>query len=130
MIKRIRLILLLVAISIVLGIVADQAEDKLTGENAEKVGDSIETYVKQDSSLKGGFLIYDEKEEKLLNLKYDHVHKGVKKTESGQYFACVDFVDENKNTYDLDFYVDKEGENLYISNIVIHKINGKDRLKE
>ena len=55
MIKRIRLILLLVAISIVLGIVADQAEDKLTRGNAEKVGDSIETYVKQDSSLKGGF---------------------------------------------------------------------------
>jgi len=38
----------------------------------------------------------------------------------------VDFVDSNKNTYDLDFYVDKEGEKWSISKIVIHKINGKE----
>jgi hypothetical protein len=114
----------------VLGVGMLRAGEKVTGEEAEKVRSTIETYVKQDSDLKGGFLIYDEKENKVLNLTYDHVHKGVEKTESGEYFACVDFVDSDKNTYDLDVYVEKDGGEWDISDIVIHKVNGKDRLKK
>ncbi len=107
-----------------------RAEEKVTGEETEKVRGFIESYVKQDSTLKGGFLIYDGKENKVLNLKYDYVHKGVEKTESGEYFACVDFSDINKNTYDVDVYVSKKGEEMDITKLVIHKVNGKDRLKK
>jgi hypothetical protein len=114
---------------LVVGVGMIHAGEKASGEEAEKVRSTIESYVKQDSALKGGFLIYDEKENKVLNLTYDHVHKGVEKTESGEYFACVDFVDSDKNTYDLDIYVEKDGEEWDISDIVIHKVNDEDRLK-
>ncbi|MGB7291360.1 MAG: hypothetical protein WBD99_04225 [Thermodesulfobacteriota bacterium] len=115
---------------LVLGVGMVRAGEKVTGGDAETVRSTIESYVRRDSNLKGGFLIYDEKENKVLNLTYDHVHKGVETTESGEYFACVDFVDSNKNTYDIDVYVDKEGESLNISKIIIHKVNGEDRLKK
>ena len=115
---------------LVIGVGMVYAGEKVSGEDAEKVRSTIESYVKQDSDLKDGFLIYDEKENKVLNLTYDHVHKGVEKTEGGEYFACVDFVDSDKNAYDLDVYVEKYGEEWDISDIVIHKVNGKDRLKK
>ena len=115
---------------LVLGVGMVRAGEKVTGEEAETVRSTIESYVKRDSNLKGGFLIYDEKENKVHNLTYDHVHKGVEKTEGGEYFACVDFVDNDKNTYDLDVYVEQDGEEWDISEIVIHKVNGKDRLKK
>ncbi|HWP93421.1 MAG TPA: hypothetical protein VNN20_14605 [Thermodesulfobacteriota bacterium] len=129
MIKRTLLALSGIIFLLVLGVGILRAGEKVTGEEAEKVRSTIETYVKQDSDLKGGFLIYDEKENKVLNLTYDHVHKGVEKTESGEYFACVDFMDSDKNTYDIDVYVDKEGESLNISKMIIHRVNSKDRLK-
>jgi len=129
MFKRTTLALWGVIFLLVLGVGMLRAGEKVTGQEAEKVRSAIESYVKQDSNLKGGFLIYDEKENKVLNLTYDHVHKGVEKTEGGEYFACVDFVDSDKNTYDIDIYVDKEGESLNISKMIIHKVNGEDRLK-
>lgn len=130
MIKRTPLALWGVIFLLVLGVGMARAGEKVTGEEAEKVRSTIESYVKQDSNLKGGFLIYDVKENKVLNLTYDHVHKGVEQTGGGDYFACVDFVDANKNTYDLDVYVQKDGEEWDISEIVIHKINGEDRFKK
>ena len=130
MLKQISLTLWGVTFLLVLGVGMLRAEEKVTGEEAGKVRSSIESYVKQDSILKGGFLIYDEKGNKVLNLKYDYVHKGVEKTESGEYFACVDFVDGDKNTYDIDVYVGKKGEEWDITKLVIHKVNGKDRLKK
>ncbi|MGH7792722.1 MAG: hypothetical protein ACREOB_10470 [Thermodesulfobacteriota bacterium] len=129
MFKRTFLALSGIIFLLVLGVGILRAGEKVSGEEAETVRSTIESYVKQDSDLKGGFLIYDEKENRVLNLTYDHVHKGVERTEGGEYFACVDFVDSNKNTYDVDVYVDKEGEGLNISKMIIHKVNGKDRLK-
>lgn len=107
-----------------------QGEDKVASEKAAGVRNFIESYVKHDSALKGGFFIYDEEADKVLNLKYDYVHKGVDKTEGGEYFACVDFMDNNKNTYDIDFYLDQKGEIWEVSDLVIHKVNGKQRLKQ
>ena len=130
MLKRISLTLCEIAFLLALVVVMSHAGEKVTGQEAEKVRSFIESYVKQDSNLKGGFLIYDQKENKVLNLKYDKVHKEVDKNESGQYFACVDFVDSNKNTYDIDFYASKNGEKWDISKIVMHKVNGEDRLKK
>jgi hypothetical protein len=130
MLKRISPALWGVTFLFALGVGMLRAEEQVTGEEAEKVRSFIESYVKQDSALKGGFLIYDRKENKVLNLKYDHVHKGVEKTESGEYFACVDFVGSNKNTYDIDVYASQKGEEWDITKLVIHKVNGKDRLKK
>ncbi len=82
MLKQISLTLWGVTFLLVLVVGMLRADEKVTGEEAEKVRSFIESYVKQDNALKGGFLIYDEKGNKVLNLKYDHVHKGVERTES------------------------------------------------
>lgn len=124
------LILFAFAVILTLGGAKLNAAEEISGEEAKNIKNSIETYIKDDINLKGGFFIYDKKEKKTLILNYDHVHDGVKRVESGEYFACVDFVDDNKNSYDIDFYIDKkDSAGLYVSNIVLHKVNGESLLK-
>ena len=62
MFKRTFLALSGIIFLLVLGVGILRAGEKVSGEEAEKVRSTIESYVKQDSNLKGGFLIYDEKE--------------------------------------------------------------------
>jgi len=128
MLKRLSLILCGAVFLLALGAGTVWAGDKVTGREAEKVRKSIESYVKRDTALKGGFFVYDAKKKKVLSLEYDHVHKGVEKTGSGEYFACVDFVDADKNSYDIDIYVGNGDGKGDIRNIVLHKVNGEDRL--
>lgn len=122
---------LTILLSIMIGAVAFGADQEVTGKEAEQVRSAIGDYVNRDGGLKGGFFIYDEETGRVLGLEYDHTHETVKKTDTGKYFACVDFVDENKNTYDLDFYLDKTGSgNWEVDEIVVHKVNGENRLTQ
>jgi len=113
------------------GYVAFGADQKITAEETEQVKNAIADYVNRDNELKGSFFIYDEESDTVLDLKYDHTHKAVKQTENGKYFACVDFVDRNKNIYDLDFFLDKTDLGTWeVEEIVIHKVNGVNKLKQ
>jgi hypothetical protein len=53
----------------------------------------------------------------------------VHETEGGSYYACVDFTEAPVDTLDLDFYVTVNPDNEpAVSEVVIHKVNGKSRL--
>ena len=89
----------------------------------------IKDYVAKDSELKGGYLlIYDPSIKKSLELTLTKVHED-KLSQVGEnlYFACSDFKATNGKTYDLDFFM-KQGENgLEMTEISIHKEEGKPR---
>ena len=101
------IVFLMILLLAALGTKITYADEAVTGEMAVETKNAIDEYVKQDSNLKGSFFIYDEITKQVLDLKYDHTHKTVKKTDSGKYLACVDFVDDSKIKYDLDFDLDK-----------------------
>ena len=89
----------------------------------------IKDYVAKDSELKGGYLlIYDPTIKKSLELSLTKVHED-KLSQVGEnlYFACSDFKATNGKMYDLDFFM-KQGENsLSVTEISIHKEEGKPR---
>lgn len=103
--------------------VADEGA-KASEETAAQVRQAIESYVKKDIALKDSFLFVDPQTGKPVSFTFDHVHQGVNKV-NGEYVACVDFQHEGK-TYDVDFFVQPQGEQWEVSRLRIHKINGQE----
>jgi hypothetical protein len=99
------------------------------GVTAEELGRAIESYVKDDTRLKGGFfLLYDPQDKKPLVLTLDKVHKDqLAEVEKRVYFACVDFKSADDVTYDLDFLMKQGDGGLTPSEILVHKVAGKPR---
>lgn len=111
---------------------------KKTGKGTEKTGSTLTPealavevmqYVEEESKLKGGpFLVYDAKSKKPLVLTLDKVHKDkLSKVAEGTYFACSDFKSEDGKTYDLDFFMKESDSGLQVTEITVHKENGKAR---
>ncbi|MBI4455783.1 MAG: hypothetical protein HY644_07780 [Acidobacteria bacterium] len=102
------------------------AQQSVSPQQKAAVSKAITDYVQRDQQLKGAFLVKDKKAGAVRELKFDHVHSGVDKTADGRYVACVDFKQGNK-VLDVDFYLKPatSGE-LQLSDIRIHKIDGKD----
>mgnify|MGYP000426794916 CR=1 FL=1 len=90
---------------------------------------SIENYIQNDMSLKGGFFVYDKNNKEILDLTLTKIHKERLSNIGGDtYFACADFTASNGKIYDLDiFMIGKSQNNLDIAEINVHKENGKAR---
>jgi len=101
-------------------------EPKLT---VEVLAISIENYIQNDVNLKGGFFVYDKNKKEILTLTLTKIHKERLSNIGGDtYFACADFSASNGNIYDLDiFMTGKSQDNLVVTEINVHKENGKAR---
>ena len=90
---------------------------------------AIENYIQNDIALKGGFYIYDKNNNEILDLTLAKIHKERLSNIGGDtYFACADFQASNGKVYDLDvFMMGKSQDNLNVTEINVHKENGKAR---
>ena len=90
---------------------------------------SIENYIENDMNLKGGFFVYDKNNKEILDLTLMKIHKERLSNIGGDiYFACADFNASNGKIYDLDiFMAGKSADNLDVTEINVHKENGKAR---
>ena len=90
---------------------------------------SIENYIQNDVTLKGGFFVYDKNKKEILTLTLTKIHKERLSNIGGDtYFACADFSASNGNIYDLDiFMTGKSQSNLVVTEINVHKENGTAR---
>jgi len=107
---------------------AEHPQDK-AALNPETLAKEIKQYVNNESKLKGGyFLLYDDKSETPLVLTLDKVHKErLSKVSDDLYFACSDFKGTDGKNYDVDFFMKKTGTELKLTELTVHKINGKAR---
>lgn len=101
-------------------------ESTLTTETLAK---EITEYVQNETKLKGGyFLVYDEKSKKPLQLALDKVHKDkLSKVDEDLYFACSDFKGTDGKMYDLDFFMRETNSGLQVTELTVHKEDGKAR---
>lgn len=103
----------------------NQTQQKLSDA---QVKETIKEHIQEKFDDNGKFPIEDKIENRVRNLSFGYIHKSVKKDDKGRYFACVDFTGGQEDTLDLDFYVSV---NSYgepeVSEVVIHKVNGKSR---
>lgn len=104
-------------------------EKKESTLSPEALAGEITQYAQKESKLKGGyFLIYDEKSKKPLVLTLDHVHKDkLSKVDGGLYFACADFKGADGKAYDLDFFMREIDSGLDVTELTVHKVDGKPR---
>jgi hypothetical protein len=99
-------------------------------DTAGKVRAAIEAWARREAALRGGaFPFLDARAGAVRRGKVESVHQGVKQTGDGAYYACVDVRSEGK-LYDLDVYARPSGEGFEVAEILVHKVDGKDRLRE
>ena len=97
-------------------------------ETVVKAHIAIQEYVRKDEQLKGGFFLLDPQKDTVRNLKLEQVHTEVDRMSANRYVSCVNFVDQNNNKLDVDFYLTPgAGNGLEVAKIKIHKVNGVKR---
>ncbi len=91
-----------------------------------QLAESIEKYIQQDVELKGGFFVFDVKNDEVLNLTLNKIHKErLSNIGNDTYFACADFKASNGKVYDLDvFMMGKSQDDLVVTEINVHKESG------
>ncbi|HDP99897.1 MAG TPA: hypothetical protein ENN22_12030 [bacterium] len=107
----------------------DGAKGAAVTVTKEALAEAIESYIKKDSALKGGyFTVYDAQAKAPLALTLDKVHQDkLAEVGDGLYFACSDFKATNGKMYDLDFFMKATDTGLKVSEVMIHKEAGKPR---
>jgi len=95
----------------------------------DQMARAITDYVNSDTQLKGGyFLVFDSAAKKVLQLTLDKVHKDrLSQVGDNLFFACSDFTETGGRMYDLDFFMKNVGGDLTVTDIMIHKEDGKAR---
>ena len=104
-------------------------EGEASAVTVDQMAMAIADYVNSDAKLKGGFFfIYDATAKKPLQLSLDKIHKE-KLSQVGEnlYFACSDFKDAGGKVYDLDFFMESVDDKLTVTELMIHKEEGKPR---
>ncbi len=96
---------------------------------AEQMAKAITDYVNADAKLKGGyFLVYDTASKKTLQLSLDKVHEDrLSQVGDNLFFACSDFKETGGKMFDLDFFMKSVDGDLTVTEIMIHKEDGKPR---
>lgn len=107
------------------GKAAEHGGKKAEGFTAEQIKAAMNAHIEtQVREGKGHLVIKDDKSGETLKLKFVKIHDPVRKIEGKGYFACTDFQPEGApegKLYDLDFWLNPEGENLAVTETRIHK---------
>jgi len=109
-------------------------KDKGEANAAKKFSiDELETAIKRDVAVKekagGGYLkLKDPVTKKNWFLKLDHVHRErLSQLDAHTYFACSDFKSKDGHLVDVDFFEKEKDGKLEMSDMTIHKVDGKAR---
>lgn len=104
-------------------------EAKAGAVTIDQMSQAITDFISSDAKLKGGFfLCYDASAKKTLQLTLDKVHKErLSQVGDNLFFACSDFKSASGKMYDLDFFMESKDGQLAVTEIMIHKEDGKAR---
>ena len=95
----------------------------------EEMSAAIQSYVVKEAEKHGGYYeINDDLQKKKLFLKLKKIHDDrLSHVGNDVYFFCVDLADKDGQIYDLDFFMKRSGGNLKVTEVTIHKQQGKER---
>lgn len=107
----------------------EHPEAKTSGVTKEAIAKAIKDYVEKEVKLKGGyFLVYDQTAKKPLVLTLDRVHDDrLCKVSERVCFACADFKTSENKVYDLDVFMKHSESGFEVTEISVHKEDGKAR---
>ena len=86
---------------------------------------AIESYIREDTAIKGGFFLWDPRYTAVRQLDFQHVHDGSWAASGRDQVMCVGFLDERGNELDVDFAVRPDWAGTpEVRGIIIHAVNG------
>lgn len=98
-------------------------------DTARRVHEAIGRWIDREAALRNGaFPFYDPRAGRLRASEVVSLHQGVHTTGDGLYYACLDVRAEGK-LYDLDIYTRPAGDDFEVAEVLVHKVDGKDRLR-
>jgi hypothetical protein len=83
----------------------------------------------EENTVDGVYTVRDPRSGLDLDLSLADIHSGAHPVDSGETYHCADFTDDDGSTYDLDLYVGEVDGQQQVVEVLIHKVNGKDRLR-
>ena len=102
-------------------------------KSAEPTTDELDKAIRDQIAAKakatgGKFQVKDNVLHKTWSLELVKVHKDkLTPLSDTRYFACVDFKADDGTAVDVDFYMDYKSGKFSLTDITVHKINGKPR---
>ena len=100
-------------------------DPSIKGELRGSIQTSMKSFIDRNT-IDGVYYIYDSIDDKMLNLTFKKLHKGIVK-KSDFYVSCADFTNPDGKIVDLDFLVIPDGDKLLSTQAVVHSIDGKKR---
>ncbi len=103
-----------------------KSEKKVSTNDIDR---AIRAHIESASKASGGrFTVKDDVLKKTWQLELVLVHKDrLQALADGSYFACVDFKADDGTMLDVDFFLNKKGDDLLVTDTSVHKVNGKAR---
>ncbi len=95
------------------------------------VAQAIREHVRFGERLNNGYyVVLDKQTNTPLLLKLEKIHTDrLARLENGQFFACVDMKEKSGTMYDIDFFLAPMNGKLAITDVFVHKVNGKPRYR-
>jgi hypothetical protein len=81
------------------------------------------------NTVNGIYSITDARTGTDLALTFAEVHAGAHPVDSGETYHCADFTDAGGKLYDLDFYVGAREGKQEVVEVLIHQVDGVERLR-
>ncbi len=100
-------------------------DPSIKGDLRTRIQSAMSEYA-EAQTIDGVVRLYDPVEGKLLRLKFDSLHSGIVKR-GDFYVSCADFVDQTDRKIDVDFLVVPDGENLRVTQGIVHSVDGNKR---
>lgn len=104
----------------------EHAGTKATTFTAAQIKKTMKEHIDNATTKGGGTFNLTDKDDgnKKLKLKFVKIHDPVRKIEGKGYFACTDFqlVDDPKQVYDLDFWLNPKDGKLVVTATKVHKV--------
>ena len=97
----------------------------IRGTLRPQIWSTMDDYI-VSQAVDGTMRLYDPIEDKVLRLDFVKIHEGI--VRKGDFFvSCADFVDQYGRKLDVDLLVLQSGENLQVTQAIVHKIDGAER---
>lgn len=110
------------------GCATDDAKPRVHGRPGDtntQIQAAMVAYIK-NRTTDGVYHYYDPVESRMLHLKYDYLHAGVKRT-GDFYLSCADFMDQDERIMDVDIFVIDDGGEFRVTQALLHKVDGAKR---
>jgi len=112
---------------LMLMVVAGRAADDPTirGTLRPQIWSTMDDYIVSQTG-DGIMRLYDPIEDRVLLMEFRGINDGI--VREGDFFvSCADFVDQDGRKLDVDLLVLQSGENLKVTQAIVHKIQGAER---